>query len=117
MVHWTDEYLPKSLADILITDTNADLNVYLDTDVDGTTKKAASSQCCGIASQDKTAASCQPGKGKNNQCCAANNKEDASQEESDEKAGGCGSCGGGKLGDLNKWAGKFVFSINPTSLC
>lgn len=93
--------------EVLITDTDADLNVYLETDVDGTTKAASDhgpgGQCCGIATKDETAASCQAGQGK---CCAS---KDA---EGDSKNGGCGGCGGGQLGDLNKWAGSYkIFAV------
>ncbi|KAI0406724.1 arsenite methyltransferase [Xylaria palmicola] len=97
----------NKLAEALITDTNADLNVYLETDVDGTTKVASdyrpSGLCCGIATKDETAASCQAGQGK---CCAS---KDA---EGDFEHGGCGGCGGGQLGDLNKWAGSYkIFAV------
>lgn len=98
----------NKLAEALITDTNAGLNVYLETDVDGTTKAASdhgpSGQCCGIATRDETASSCQAGQRK---CCASKDAEGDSN-------GGCGGCGGGQLGDLNKWAGKF--SIPPSEL-
>jgi len=101
----------NKLAEVLITDTDADLNVYLETDVDGTTKAASDhgpgGQCCGIATKDETAASCQAGQGK---CCAS---KDA---EGDSKNGDCGGCGGGQLGDLNKWAGKFSISLSELSI-
>ncbi|KXJ84768.1 ubiE/COQ5 methyltransferase [Microdochium bolleyi] len=69
--------------EVLITDTNADLNVYLETDVDGTTKAAS-------------------GQGPSGHKNAEGNSED----------GGCGSCGGGQLGDLNKWASSYkIFAV------
>ena len=90
------------MSEVLITDTNVDLNVYLETDADGT-MKAASGQCCGIATKDETAASCRGGQAV---CCA---DKDAERTAGD---GGCGGCGEKLLDDLNEWAGEF-FPASP----
>ena len=101
----------NKLADSLITDTNADLNVYLETGVDGTAKAASddgpSDLCCGIVTKDETAASCQAGQGK---CCTSRSTEE------DSAHGGCGGCDGGQLGDLNKWAGRSSIPPNKLSI-
>ncbi|KAK2038783.1 arsenite methyltransferase [Colletotrichum somersetense] len=104
-----DKYLRAAgFHEVLITDTNADLNVYLETDVDGTAKAASgqgtSSQCCGVAVKDRTAASCPAGQG--TRSCASENADSNSED------GGCGGCGGGRHGDLNKWASSYkIFAV------
>ncbi len=88
----------------MITDTNADLNVYLETEVDGVEKVepgqgSGGAQCCGVITQDETATSCQTG-----QCCSGGSVE----------GGGCGCGVGRKLRsdlkgqNLNDWAGKYI---------
>ncbi|KAK2022020.1 arsenite methyltransferase [Colletotrichum zoysiae] len=105
-----EEYLRAAgFHDVLITDTNADLNVYLETDVDGTAKAASGqgtgSRCCGpVAAKDGTAASCPAGQGTGS--CAGKNADGDSED------GGCGGCGGGRHGNLNKWAGSYkIFAV------
>lgn len=92
-------------AEIMIKDTNADLNVYLETNADGTEKAKSShesggTQCCGVVTKDETAAACQTG-----QCCSGGGTQDES----------CGGCGVGrelrnelKGQSLNDFAGKLT---------
>jgi len=77
--------------------------VYLETDADGKMKAAPeqgpnTSRCCGIATEDETAASCQGGQA---MCCAGKDTEGAAEDD------GCRGCGGNLLDDLNEWAGEF----------
>lgn len=105
--------------DILIADTHADLNVYVDTAVDGSRKKA---ECCvppSVAPGGCVGASDKPccdAREKQSQCCAlpaASGDDQACCDKTKDKA--CCSAASDssnapidiKNVDLNEWAGSY----------
>jgi hypothetical protein len=109
-----EEDLLMRIADVLIIDTENDLNVYIDTNEDGTRKgEGDKKECCGKSASElasgNTIAGCE--------CCQPVVKTTG---EPSKLAGCClRETNGGKPVDgvvlrdlnLNEWAGKFKFNI------